>query len=207
MKKFAITALAFTALAGPVVAAEFYVVQDVSTKNCTIVETKPSSATMTILDNGKIYMSRAEAEAAMKAATLCAAASRAEAAPMAPASTAPASMAAPTSATHVTAIRAAPAGMALKHFYNQNVYDQGGSKIGEIDDIIIGSNGSVAAFVIGAGGFIGIGEKHVLVPFNAVHSTMKDGKAWLTMNATKDELKSAPAFKYDNAKTEWIVTS
>ena len=34
----------------------------------------------------------------------------------------------------------------------------------------------------------------VEIPFNELKITMRDGKDWLTLNRTKDELKSAPAY-------------
>jgi hypothetical protein len=54
------------------------------------------------------------------------------------------------------------------------------------------------------GGFIGAGEKDVAVNFNAVKKTTKDNKVYLTMDTTKDALKSAAGFKYDRNKTTWV---
>ena len=54
------------------------------------------------------------------------------------------------------------------------------------------------------GGFLGVDEKDVAVPFDAVEPTMKDKKMWLVMNTTKDSLKSAPGFKYDSNSTTWV---
>jgi hypothetical protein len=38
----------------------------------------------------------------------------------------------------------------------------------------------------------------------AIHATERDGKWWLTMNATKDGLKSAAGFKFDKVKATWV---
>jgi hypothetical protein len=54
------------------------------------------------------------------------------------------------------------------------------------------------------GGFLGVGEKDVAVPFTAVKHTMKDQKVYLTMDASKDQLKAAPGLKYDREKTAWV---
>jgi hypothetical protein len=57
----------------------------------------------------------------------------------------------------------------------------------------------------GAGsGFLGMGEKDVAVPFDAVKHTVKDGKADLTLDTTKDALKAAPGLKYDRNSTTWV---
>lgn len=49
---------------------EFYVVQDTSTKKCTIVDKKPTATTTTVVGNG-VYKTRTEAEAGMKTVKVC----------------------------------------------------------------------------------------------------------------------------------------
>jgi hypothetical protein len=71
--KYALCGVALAALVTPALAAnEFYVVQDTVTKKCSIVELKPTVATMTLV--GKtVYTTHAEAETGMKAEKVCAA--------------------------------------------------------------------------------------------------------------------------------------
>lgn len=52
------------------VAAEFYVVRDATTKKCTIVDTRPTTTTTTIVDNGT-FKTRTEAETGMKTMKVC----------------------------------------------------------------------------------------------------------------------------------------
>ncbi|EJN16227.1 hypothetical protein PMI42_00197 [Bradyrhizobium sp. YR681] len=53
-------------------ADEFYVVQDVKTKRCTIIDKKPVDTTMTVVSpSGTVYKSRTEAEAGMKTVKVC----------------------------------------------------------------------------------------------------------------------------------------
>ena len=73
MKKFLmIGALAFaaTTVANSAMAAEFYVVRDGTTKKCTVVDTKPTTTTTTIVDNGT-YKTKTEAETGMKTTKVC----------------------------------------------------------------------------------------------------------------------------------------
>ena len=73
MKKFLTFGLvAFSAItiAQTASAAEFYVVRDATTKKCTIVETKPTMTTTTIVDNG-VFKTRTEAETGMKTMKVC----------------------------------------------------------------------------------------------------------------------------------------
>jgi len=92
----------------------------------------------------------------------------------------------------------------VTNYYKQAVYDPKNSKIGDIDDVLLDKSGKVTGLVLGVGGFLGAGEKDVIVPFTAVKTTRKNDKWWLTLDETKDDLKSAPGFKYDTASTTWV---
>jgi sporulation protein YlmC with PRC-barrel domain len=94
--------------------------------------------------------------------------------------------------------------MTITNIYKQNVYDPGDNKIGEVADVLIEPDGKTPAVMVSVGGFLGIGEKDVAIPFNAVKLTKKDNKWYLVMNTTKDALKAAPGFKYDREKTTWV---
>jgi sporulation protein YlmC with PRC-barrel domain len=94
--------------------------------------------------------------------------------------------------------------MTVTHWYKQNVYDPGDNKIGEIMDVLVDREGKIIALIVGAGGFLGMGEKDVAVPFDAVQVTSKDNNKWyLVMNSTKDALKAAKGFKYDRNAMTW----
>ncbi|MFG1319977.1 PRC-barrel domain-containing protein [Xanthobacter autotrophicus] len=82
-----------------------------------------------------------------------------------------------------------------------NVYGGADENLGEINDLVLDRTGTVTAAVIGVGGFLGVGQKDVAVPFQAVEMTRNaDGKNRLVLRKTKDELKAAPEFaKYEAA--------
>jgi sporulation protein YlmC with PRC-barrel domain len=94
--------------------------------------------------------------------------------------------------------------MTVTNYYKQNVYDPSDAKIGEITDVLVDNDGKIGAFMVSVGGFLGLGEKDVAVPFSAVHGIEKNGKWYLTMNATKDGLKTAPGYKFDKGKATWV---
>lgn len=74
MKVKLVTAAALVAsFAVPALAAnEFYVVQDAKTKKCTVVDKKPTEASMTVVNPaGAIYKTKTEAEAGMKSVKVC----------------------------------------------------------------------------------------------------------------------------------------
>jgi sporulation protein YlmC with PRC-barrel domain len=89
-------------------------------------------------------------------------------------------------------------------WYKQDVYDPSDNHIGQVKDVLVDKSGKIHSLVIGVGGFLGAGEKDVLVAFDAVQPTTKDKKVYLVMNATKDSLKAAPGFKYDPNSTTWV---
>ena len=46
-----------------------------------------------------------------------------------------------------------------------NVYNQANEKIGDINDVILDKSGKASKVIIGVGGFLGMGEHNVAVPF------------------------------------------
>src|SRR3984893_12508274 len=95
--------------------------------------------------------------------------------------------------------------MTVTHLYTQRVYDPSDAKVGEIMDVHVDRDGKIAAFIVSVGGFLGMGEKDVAVPFNAVQFKTKDNNKWYpVMNTTKDALKNAPGYKYDRTAMTWM---
>jgi sporulation protein YlmC with PRC-barrel domain len=98
-----------------------------------------------------------------------------------------------------------PDSWTITNYYKQNVYDKGQNTVGKIDDVLIDKTGKITALMVGVGGFLGMGEKDVALPFTAVHSEKKDNKWYLTVDETKDALKSAVGYKYDSSTTTWSL--
>jgi hypothetical protein len=69
--KLVIAAAALVASVTPSLAAEFFIVQDTSTKRCTIVEQRPTTPSMVVVGPGGVYATRVEAESAMKTVKVC----------------------------------------------------------------------------------------------------------------------------------------
>jgi sporulation protein YlmC with PRC-barrel domain len=90
-----------------------------------------------------------------------------------------------------------PDSMLTSKLVGVDVYNQKNEKIGEIADVVI-ERGSLEGYVLSIGGFLGMGERYVAVQPSSV-SIKYDESAnqWrATANASKDQLKSAPEFKY-----------
>jgi len=83
-----------------------------------------------------------------------------------------------------------------------SVYGPDDKSIGSIDDVIVDGNGQIKAAVIGVGGFLGVGQKDVAVPFNSLQVMRKADSSSIekiTVTYTKDQLKDAPKFAYYQA--------
>lgn len=69
-------------------------------------------------------------------------------------------------------------------------------KIGDVSDVLFDQQGKVEAYVIGVGGFLGIGAKDVaLAPSAFQASKDNNGSERLKLSMTKEQLEKAPAFE------------
>lgn len=71
MKKILGAALILAFVTPALAADEFWVVQDVKTKKCTIVDKKPMTTEVTVVGDGKVFKTRTEAETGMKTVKVC----------------------------------------------------------------------------------------------------------------------------------------
>jgi sporulation protein YlmC with PRC-barrel domain len=92
----------------------------------------------------------------------------------------------------------------VTNYLKQNVYDPSNNKIGDILDLVVEKDGRITAAMVGVGGFLGLGQKNVVIPFDALTVSQKNNHRRLTLNTTKDALKSAPGFTYDRATDTWV---
>ncbi len=70
--------------------------------------------------------------------------------------------------------------------------------IGNINNLVINEDGTIAGLIVGVGGFLGIGEKNVGVPFDAVALTNnEEGEQHASLVVTREDLDAAPAFDND----------
>jgi sporulation protein YlmC with PRC-barrel domain len=65
--------------------------------------------------------------------------------------------------------------------------------VGTIDDLIVTPNEQVPFAVLSVGGFLGMGTKYVVVPYNLLQARDKE---MILPGATKESLDALPAFKY-----------
>ena len=119
-----------------------------------------------------------------------------------------------TTAAHTQEQSAAGLWRASK-LHGIDVYNQQNQKIGDIDDVLMDKDGKAKRAVLGVGGFLGMGEHNVAVNFSELKfsdrpvkintsgsdastdsSVRKNYPNHAVFNATKDQLKAMPEFKY-----------
>ena len=81
-------------------------------------------------------------------------------------------------------------------FIGKTVYSSNNENVGEINDLVFGNDGKIIGVVVGVGGFLGIGEKDVLVSLDSIKMIKPDGSdsVQLTVSASKEALENAPGF-------------
>lgn len=68
--------------------------------------------------------------------------------------------------------------------------------IGDVNDLVTDSSGKAVAAVIGVGGFLGIGEKDVAIPFEDLKFTRDDDNdVKIEVDINKEALTSAPDYQ------------
>jgi len=74
------------------------------------------------------------------------------------------------------------------------VVNEANETVGTIDDLIVTPGGQAPFAVLSVGGFLGMGTKHVVVPFTALKIV---DKKMVLPGGTKEALKTLPDFKYN----------
>ena len=81
---------------------------------------------------------------------------------------------------------------------DQTVYSSAGEnaeEIGNVSDVVFNAQGQMTAVVIGVGGFLGIGEKNVAVPFDTLEFVIaQDNSERWVLPTTTEALQGAPEF-------------
>jgi sporulation protein YlmC with PRC-barrel domain len=97
--------------------------------------------------------------------------------------------------------------ISVNDFMGQAIYTADNQSIGDINDLLVQNDGGVIAAVVGVGGFLGIGEKNVAIPFDKITITREggegessteqaaDAEVRLTTTETADSLRNAPEFR------------
>jgi hypothetical protein len=82
-----------------------------------------------------------------------------------------------------------------KSLMGKTVYNDAGTKVRKVEDLIIAPDKNLTYVIVGAGGFVGIGRHDVAIPVAQIQGHA--GKLVMP-GATKDSIKAMPEFAYVN---------
>jgi sporulation protein YlmC with PRC-barrel domain len=82
---------------------------------------------------------------------------------------------------------------AKKQILDKTIYNDQNERVGEVNDIIVAPDKSISYAILSVGGFLGLGERYVAIPFNQFK--VSDNK-FVLPGATKDVLRTIPTFDY-----------
>jgi sporulation protein YlmC with PRC-barrel domain len=103
--------------------------------------------------------------------------------------TPPATAAAPA----MGAAAVTPMAADVKDMIGKDVYGPNGNQIGEINNLLVDPKGRIRAVVVEFGGFLGIGENKVAVPWDK----LTVGKDRIATNLSQDVIKTMPRWAKD----------
>ncbi len=93
-----------------------------------------------------------------------------------------------------------------KTLMGKTIYNDAGQKVGKVEDLIIAPDKNVSYVIVGAGGFVGIGQHDVAIPVTQIQN--QSGKLVMP-GATKDTIKSMSQFTYatDTVRRDQFVAA
>jgi sporulation protein YlmC with PRC-barrel domain len=76
------------------------------------------------------------------------------------------------------------------------VYNSANENIGSVEDIVLKPDGTMDEVVLSVGGFLGIGDKYVAVPFSNLKISRDGGSLKIMTDGTKESLKGLPDYQF-----------
>jgi uncharacterized protein YrrD len=86
-------------------------------------------------------------------------------------------------------------------YVGQPIFNAEGEKIGDVKDVLFERTGKITTVVIGVGGFLGLGEKRVALPFEVVTYLETEGDRRIVIPLSKQALQDAPAYQVSEKTT------
>jgi sporulation protein YlmC with PRC-barrel domain len=106
-----------------------------------------------------------------------------------------------TATAKIRFVNAKPAEVTASKLVGRTLYNTQNETVGQIEDLVIDHGKTVSGVVVSVGGFLGVGERYVLVDPSSIFLHRTDGSLKAMVDADKDALKTAPEFKYDKKST------
>ncbi|HEX7074460.1 MAG TPA: PRC-barrel domain-containing protein [Hyphomicrobiaceae bacterium] len=85
-----------------------------------------------------------------------------------------------------------PDQMLATDLIGKSILGSNNARIGDINDLLISQNGEIVAALVGVGGFLGIGEKVVAIPYDSLNRSPQSDQ--ITVSYSREDLEQAPQF-------------
>lgn len=82
-------------------------------------------------------------------------------------------------------------GVTIDQLADMDIYGQNGQEIGDVDEVLVDASAQPVAVSVDVGGFLGIGDKDVVIGLDQV---TKDGDK-LKVSMTKEQIEALPAYE------------
>ncbi|MGC5781172.1 PRC-barrel domain-containing protein [Methylobacterium sp. NFXW15] len=106
-----------------------------------------------------------------------------------------------TATAKIKFVSVKPADVTSSKLVGKNLYNNKNENVGEIEDLVIENGKTVTGVVVSVGGFLGMGERYVLVDPSTIFLHRDGGSLKAMVDADKDTVKNAPEFKYNKKNT------
>ncbi|WP_448191724.1 PRC-barrel domain-containing protein [Azospirillum sp. sgz301742] len=91
------------------------------------------------------------------------------------------------------------ASLTPQEMMGKSVITADGSKVGSVEDVLMRNRSNRASHVVvGAGGFLGLGERNVALDVDRLRWS-GERNALVAMNMTRDQIAALPEYRYDGS--------
>jgi sporulation protein YlmC with PRC-barrel domain len=84
----------------------------------------------------------------------------------------------------------------------KEIFGPDDQSIGEVSDLVVQEDGETRAALIDIGGFLGVGEKEVSIPFEQIEMAQDGDEPRLTIAMSREELEALPAYEDETMGSE-----
>lgn len=76
-----------------------------------------------------------------------------------------------------------------------DVTNTANERVGSVDELLLNTSGQVQGLVVSVGGFLGVGDRKVVLPWDDMTISRKGDQVVAVASASKDELKAMPEYQ------------
>lgn len=74
-------------------------------------------------------------------------------------------------------------------------------RVGSVDELLLNRSGQVQGLVVSVGGFLGVGDRKVVLPWNGLTISREGDQVVAVASASKEQLKAMPEYKPPKSDT------